>query len=466
MERTNQRTSTKIASPSHSRSPGTAATMLILGGIVLQLGGLGYMHVGLDYLWMLFLVLESTWNVISMHGNLPWLQQLIVFWPLLLVGVGLGILLIAGGSKTRRLQNRSHAMQHQLTPNARTRGSWWESGCAARHRLASRPDGNHRRRQDRPLMAHAAGWLPASGASLNFAGIPGRALGGVLVICLGVIFQLNELNISFLSTFTRFGRYSLIVGGLWIVLHSFLPHWGADRDAASAIGSINYQGRFQMDSTGSDLNAVAVLGGVQRNITSNKFKSGRLTAIMGGVEIDFVDADIEGDEAILDASAILGGIEIRVPDSWNVSFELVALLAGSSDERRRAPMPNSGAIPKHLIIRGAAVFAGVDGEKLIVAMHPSLHPSPAVSVLYLLVWIPDACLLTYLFTVAGGISGRDGALLAFPLTLIYAFVCLASWYPARATPLRVLRLHALGSHPSASARFSPPSSGFSPRGDG
>ncbi|MGA8103867.1 MAG: hypothetical protein WB869_17040 [Candidatus Acidiferrales bacterium] len=99
MERTNQSTSVENSLTQSFAIPGTAATMLILGGIVLQLGGLGYMHVGLDYLWMLLLVLESAWNVISMHGNLPWLQQLVVFWPLLLVGVGLGILLIAGDSK-------------------------------------------------------------------------------------------------------------------------------------------------------------------------------------------------------------------------------------------------------------------------------------------------------------------------------------------------------------------------------
>jgi hypothetical protein len=99
MERTNARISVDNSLTQSFAIPGAAATMLILGGIVLQLGGLGYMQVGLDYLWMLFLVVESAWNVVSMHGNLPWLQQIVVFWPLLLVGVGLGILLIAGGSK-------------------------------------------------------------------------------------------------------------------------------------------------------------------------------------------------------------------------------------------------------------------------------------------------------------------------------------------------------------------------------
>src|ERR1700722_20769199 len=109
MERTNQRTSIENSLTQSFAIPGTAAIMLILGGIVLQLGGLGYMHVGWDYLWMLFLVLESAWNVVSMHGNLPWMQQAMVFWPLLLVGLGLGILLIAGGSKPKRAAGTTEA---------------------------------------------------------------------------------------------------------------------------------------------------------------------------------------------------------------------------------------------------------------------------------------------------------------------------------------------------------------------
>jgi hypothetical protein len=113
-------------------------------------------------------------------------------------------------------------------------------------------------------------------------------------------------------------------------------------------------------STGSDLNAVAIFGGVQRNITSKKFRGGRVTAILGGVELDFIDADIEGEEAILDVSSLMGGVEIRVPDTWNVTIETIAFLAGSSDERRRAPTPAPGVTPKHLIIRGATILAGIE----------------------------------------------------------------------------------------------------------
>jgi predicted membrane protein len=204
-----------------------------------------------------------------------------------------------------------------------------------------------------PLLLIVAG----IGRIIEFRSYPRRAVWGGLITCLGIVFQLQELNIHYFRLQTMWPVF-LIAAGVWIVMNSFGSKKPSDREAIPNWADY-FQGRFQMDSSGSDLNAVAVFGGVQRNITSKKFKSGRLTAIMGGIEIDFIDADIDGDEAILDATAILGGIEIRVPDTWNVSFEAVALLAGSNDERRRGPVPNPGVTPKHLIIRGAAVLAGV-----------------------------------------------------------------------------------------------------------
>jgi predicted membrane protein len=205
-----------------------------------------------------------------------------------------------------------------------------------------------------PLLLIVAG----IGRIIELRRNPHRAIWGVLFLCMGIVLQLQELNFHYFRLQTLWPVF-LIAAGLWIVLNSFVPRSSSGR-APGGNWSDYFQGRFQMDSSGSDLNAVAVFGGVKRNITTKKFRSGRLTAIMGGIEIDFIDADIDGEEAILDATAILGGIEIRVPDNWHVSFEAVALLAGTSDERRRGPAPNPGVTPKHLIIRGAAVLAGVN----------------------------------------------------------------------------------------------------------
>jgi two-component system, LytTR family, sensor histidine kinase AlgZ len=82
-------------------------------------------------------------------------------------------------------------------------------------------------------------------------------------------------------------------------------------------------------------------------------------------------------------------------------------------------------------------------------MHPILSQLRRLA-LYLLAWVPLAALLRYLMGVAGRISAVDSFALAFPLCLIYAFICLSAYYSCRATPLerstvqRIVATHATG----------------------
>lgn len=70
-----------------------AAGLLILLGIVLQLGVLGYGHISASSFWFFSVLTENLWNLISLHGNGSAVQVL-RFWPLVLVSVGLGILVL------------------------------------------------------------------------------------------------------------------------------------------------------------------------------------------------------------------------------------------------------------------------------------------------------------------------------------------------------------------------------------
>jgi two-component system, LytTR family, sensor histidine kinase AlgZ len=82
-------------------------------------------------------------------------------------------------------------------------------------------------------------------------------------------------------------------------------------------------------------------------------------------------------------------------------------------------------------------------------MHPILAHLRRL-VFYLLGWIPLAGMLTYLLAVPGGLAWWQAGAVAFPLCLLYAFVCLAAWYPCLATPLdrssvpRFLFTHVVG----------------------
>jgi two-component system sensor histidine kinase AlgZ len=66
-------------------------------------------------------------------------------------------------------------------------------------------------------------------------------------------------------------------------------------------------------------------------------------------------------------------------------------------------------------------------------MHPILSRFRQLG-LYLLAWVPLAGILVYLLVRAGE-SWMVAAALTVPLCFVYAFLCLAAWYPCRATPL-------------------------------
>ncbi len=70
------------------------AALLILLGTVLQLGELGYSHISIANFWLVSMFTQSAWNLLAMHINAPAMEEVLRFWPLMLVSVGLGILML------------------------------------------------------------------------------------------------------------------------------------------------------------------------------------------------------------------------------------------------------------------------------------------------------------------------------------------------------------------------------------
>ena len=103
------------------------------------------------------------------------------------------------------------------------------------------------------------------------------------------------------------------------------------------------------------LEVSSLLGSVQRGMSTQDFRGGSVSAVMGACEIDLRKASIESAEVILNVSAVWGGIEIRVPDDWTVESQGVGILGAFEDTSRR---PDDGR--KKLIITGYAVMGGVE----------------------------------------------------------------------------------------------------------
>jgi two-component system sensor histidine kinase AlgZ len=83
-------------------------------------------------------------------------------------------------------------------------------------------------------------------------------------------------------------------------------------------------------------------------------------------------------------------------------------------------------------------------------MHPILAHRRRLG-FYLLAWLPVAAVLTALLARPGAMPAGPAAALAVPLTLLYAFLGLAAWYPARGMPLERGRAAAIAATHGAGA---------------
>ena len=77
---------------------------------------------------------------------------------------------------------------------------------------------------------------------------------------------------------------------------------------------------------------VALMGGCERRGRWRPAPRSVAVAVMGGVVLDLRDATIEGDELVITAIALMGGVEIVVPEGIEVDLGGFALM-GANDHR-------------------------------------------------------------------------------------------------------------------------------------
>jgi hypothetical protein len=106
------------------------------------------------------------------------------------------------------------------------------------------------------------------------------------------------------------------------------------------------------------LDITTVLSGTRRNIVSKNFKGGEVVSILGGTELNFSQADING-RVELEVTQVLGGTKLIVPPHWDVRAEqVVSIFAGMEDRR-----PSGAGVVdpnKVLVLKGTSVFGGID----------------------------------------------------------------------------------------------------------
>ncbi len=161
---------------------------------------------------------------------------------------------------------------------------------------------------------------------------------GLVLTAVGVMLLLPHLGIE--VHFHDFWPLALVAVGLILVWRALERRTGDS--AAQPV---------------CELNEWAAFGGGEVINDAKDFRGGEVFAMFGGYEVDLRDAEIQGEEALINATAMFGGIEIKVPDTWSVTLRGIPLLGGFSDETHH---PRATELrPKRLIVKGLAMFGGV-----------------------------------------------------------------------------------------------------------
>lgn len=218
--------------------------------------------------------------------------------------------------------------------------------------------------------------------------VTGQLIAGLVLAGLGVLFTLDNLHIVRAREILRYWPAVLLLvgisqilqarsiagmigGSIWILfggvllgerlnlISNVLRYWPLLLVAVGAYvvwQSFNRE-EVQPGDPSERISAVAVLGGVDRRVTSPKFQGADITAFMGGGKLDLREATMApGSEAIVDVTAMMGGFEIKTPETWNVVVELIPFMGGYEDKTRH---PTDPSAPR-LRVRGFVMMGGVE----------------------------------------------------------------------------------------------------------
>ena len=184
-----------------------------------------------------------------------------------------------------------------------------------------------------PMLLVAIGVVMTLSSTEKTAGIIVMAVGGFFMIPLVFRETFHMYNMFWPSIF-------IIVGIIFIVTKR--KGWNSYTKGVVGDDYIDY---------------VNVFSGGERQILSQNFRVGKISAVFGGIELDLTKAKLAPGRNDIEIACVFGGATIIVPDSWYVTIEVTPVLGGFSDSRKLTPGRTMDTTSQ-LVIKGAVVFGG------------------------------------------------------------------------------------------------------------
>jgi serine/threonine protein kinase len=117
--------------------------------------------------------------------------------------------------------------------------------------------------------------------------------------------------------------------------------------------------REQGAQDGSTVSIWAILGGRVWRSDGTPFRGGNVISTFGGCDIDLTDTEVAGAEAVIEATAIMGGVKIIVAPHWRVVTRGAQLIGGYAN-KTRPPKTDSSVPAQRLLVKGFALLGSVE----------------------------------------------------------------------------------------------------------
>ena len=201
---------------------------------------------------------------------------------------------------------------------------------------------------DWPLRYYIFNWKTLLiGIGIILVTVKDRQTPGWVLIGLGVIFWLPSL-VDYNIRLNQIILPAILMGIGIIILTK-------RNDARN-----RHLGRNKVDtgSLADYIDDVAIFGGGVKQVLSQNFKGGNITAIFGGSEFNLREAVLSPEGCTIDVFTMFGGSKLIVPEQWEIKSDVVSIFGGFTDKR---PVRQANSDTKNIIyIKGVVVFGGLE----------------------------------------------------------------------------------------------------------
>ena len=160
---------------------------------------------------------------------------------------------------------------------------------------------------------------------------------------LGIVFLSATLDIINWGSILRFWPLILIAIGVSLIFKAKGLSW-ISRGGEEVISD-------------DFIRCSAFLGGVDRSVNSDNFRGGDIMALFGGIDLDLRRAKVSPDECTLNLTALFGGVEVIVPQDWQVSISGTPILGAIENKTTWTGEEKDG---KKVTCRCTVAFGGIE----------------------------------------------------------------------------------------------------------